>query len=236
MIVYRTFNNLENMNAEGQVKKSQRSGDAKDKAEDETLTRKTSKVNFKIQEAIQSEQESELTSSSSSSSSSSDLKDEDKGKAEAKKSNNQLILKATSKPKIPIIVMDKPNKSKVDDTKQISSKDDLDYEKIKRRVAIVFEFLNIGEIDTLNEKFQAEVAITSTWEIYSDRAVNADIFEKYDAKKHWNPQLYIENAIAVKQDIDYDTSIDGDQYFVTEKRNVKGSFWANMELKHVNNR
>lgn len=227
------------MNAEGQVKISQRSSDANDKAEDETLTRKTSKVNFKIEEAIQSDQESELTSSSSSSSSSSlssDSKDEDKSKAEPNKSKNKQTLKAKSKPKIPIIdVEDKPNKSSVVDTKQ-NTNDVIDYAKIKRRVAIVFEFLNIGEIDTLNEKFQAEVAITSTWEIYSDRAVNADIFEKYDAKKHWNPQLYIENAIAVKQDIDYDTSIDGDQYFVTEKRNVKGSFWANMELKHVNNR
>lgn len=59
----------------------------------------------------------------------------------------------------------------------------------KHIVQTAFEFTSIGEIDTLNEKFQAEVIIESRWKI--DAQAEPDILNKgeYDPKKNWNPKL-----------------------------------------------
>jgi hypothetical protein len=46
----------------------------------------------------------------------------------------------------------------------------------KNIVEVAFEFVNIGEIDTLKETFQAEVIIESKWATIEE-------FEKYDPKK-----------------------------------------------------
>ena len=93
----------------------------------------------------------------------------------------------------------------------------------KKMVMLSFEFVNIGVIDTMNEKFQAEVIIQSKWEVYPDLEKNRDILNEYDPDRHWNPKLYIENAITVREEIDYEPSIEGDRYFITETRNTKGS-------------
>ena len=80
------------------------------------------------------------------------------------------------------------------------------------------EFINLGEIDTMNEKYSAEVRIKSRW--YDDEEI-----EEFDKKKHWNPRLYIENALADKyqEDISFNVSrIDG-KSIVTETRIAKGS-------------
>lgn len=60
---------------------------------------------------------------------------------------------------------------------------------VKHVVQTAFEFTSIGEIDTLNEKFQAEVTIESRWKI--DALAEPDILNKgeYDPKKNWNPKL-----------------------------------------------
>lgn len=59
----------------------------------------------------------------------------------------------------------------------------------KHVVQTAFEFTRIGEIDTLDEKFQAEVIIESKWKI--DPMTEPDILNKgeYDPKKNWNPKL-----------------------------------------------
>lgn len=70
----------------------------------------------------------------------------------------------------------------------------------------------IGEIDTLNEKYQADVYFEARW---IDN-INLDILnmtkqqrtqllndsitirlEEYSPVNHWTPQLFIENAIAL---------------------------------------
>lgn len=189
-----------------------KSSDTVVKVEAETLTRKASKVNFNIEETSQTEQEQET------------------------------LEPVSPQSKIPIIVVaddeEKPNNSSVrpdtDDNprRMLHSKSVKEYLK-RRKVEVFFEFHNIGKIDTMNEKFQAEVLIKSKWEISPDNEVNEDIFHNYDANKHWNPRLYIENAVAVRQDINYEASEEDGHYFVTESRNVKGNFWTNMQLRHV---
>ena len=59
-------------------------------------------------------------------------------------------------------------------------------------VESAFEFTSIGEIDTMNERFQAEVIIESKWKLNPDQVENEDIYNNnadYNPKKHWNPRL-----------------------------------------------
>lgn len=89
-----------------------------------------------------------------------------------------------------------------------------------RYVQVVIEFYRIGEIDTMNEKYQAEIHIESKW-VEND----TDIVE-YDPKKHWNPKLYIENAFQEpKEHVTYEISKENENTFITEIRHVKGVFW-----------
>ena len=55
-------------------------------------------------------------------------------------------------------------------------------------VQVTVEFVKIGEIDTINEKYNAEIIIESKW-------ITKDIIDVYNPEQHWNPQLYIENIL-----------------------------------------
>lgn len=103
---------------------------------------------------------------------------------------------------------------------------------VKHVVQTAFEFTSIGEIDTLNEKFQAEVTIESRWKI--DALAEPDILNKgeYDPKKNWNPKLFIENALAVKEQITYEITVEDKECYVTEVRHVSGLFWVKMILNN----
>ena len=56
-------------------------------------------------------------------------------------------------------------------------------------VQVAIEFVRIGEIDTLNEKYNAEIFIEAKW------IANEHIVGEYNPERHWNPLLYIENAL-----------------------------------------
>ncbi len=100
-----------------------------------------------------------------------------------------------------------------------------DLENTLKKIEVVIEFLKLGEIDTMNEKYQAEFNIESKW-IEDDNSIIA-----YDPKIHWNPQLYIENALQLtKENINYEIERQSDGIlWVIEKRNVKGVFWERLE-------
>ncbi len=55
-------------------------------------------------------------------------------------------------------------------------------------VQVTVEFVKIGEIDTINEKYNAEIIIEAKW-------ITKDIIEVYNPEQHWNPQLFIENSL-----------------------------------------
>ena len=63
-------------------------------------------------------------------------------------------------------------------------------------VHVQFEFVSLGEIDTMNERFHASIRIKSRWEI--DEHTNA-----YDAKRHWNPKLFVENTNETKKKVSH---------------------------------
>jgi hypothetical protein len=109
-------------------------------------------------------------------------------------------------------------------------------------------FLRIGEIDTLNEKYQAQVTIESRWPIELDK-ISSNL--TYDEQKrltygksvslikysetHWHPQLYVENALGdLKEQIRYSAKISktDNQIYICEHRDVKGLFWEKLELQH----
>lgn len=92
-------------------------------------------------------------------------------------------------------------------------------------VEVAFEFVAIGEIDTLEEAFQAEVVIESKWSTDED-------FDEYDPKVNWNPQLYVANSIDAKESVSYDVSIENSKMIVTEIRIIKGKFWERFNLQN----
>jgi hypothetical protein len=85
-----------------------------------------------------------------------------------------------------------------------------------RIVQVVIEFTRIGEIDTMNEKYQAEVIIESKWRDKHD-------IREYDPNFHWNPRLFIENAInEIKENITYRVTKENGISIITEIRRSKG--------------
>lgn len=92
-------------------------------------------------------------------------------------------------------------------------------------VEVAFEFVKIGEINTMNETFQAEIVIESKWETTEDLTI-------YDPKKHWNPNLYIDNAINIKEMLRYEVSLKDKTKIITEFRSIKGQFWERIDLQH----
>jgi hypothetical protein len=90
-------------------------------------------------------------------------------------------------------------------------------DKIKL-VEVLIQFCRIGEIDTINEKYQAEVRIEAKW-------LEKEPLDVYDPKKDWNPMLTIENILEIKSEqIDHEIMKDPDSDYniITEIRHVKG--------------
>jgi hypothetical protein len=116
------------------------------------------------------------------------------------------------------------------------------------QVSVRLMFLRIGEIDTLNEKYQAQASIEARWPIESEELTSDLSFDdqkrlidgksilllKY-AETHWHPQLFIENAIGdLKEQIRYSAkkSKKNNQIYICEHRDIKGLFWEKLELQH----
>ena len=82
-------------------------------------------------------------------------------------------------------------------------------------VKVTFEFLRILEIDSMNEKYTAEIRIDSEW--FIDEKISI-----YDPEKNWNPQLYVENSLIINEKIKYSLRNDSEKLIVTEHRYIKG--------------
>ncbi|RMZ95185.1 gamma-aminobutyric acid receptor subunit rho-2-like [Brachionus plicatilis] len=95
-----------------------------------------------------------------------------------------------------------------------------------RDVHISVQFMRFGEINTINERYYAEILIESNWIIYK-------CTDKYSPVFDWNPKLYIENSInEPKEEITYELQKFYNMTKVFEKRTVKGFFWEKLELEH----
>ncbi|CAF0881847.1 unnamed protein product [Rotaria sp. Silwood1] len=109
-------------------------------------------------------------------------------------------------------------------------------------------FLRIGEIDTLNEKYQAQASIESRWPVEFDKlSPNLSSDEQTRliqgksislinyAESNWHPQLYIENILGdLKEQLRYSAKISkaDNQIYICEHRDIKGIFWEKLELQH----
>lgn len=96
-------------------------------------------------------------------------------------------------------------------------------------VYIRVSFTKIYDIDTINQRFQAEVLIESKWSDPNVKNSNFDV-----SKLNWKPDLYIENAINdPREEIAYKVVEDNNNsIMVSEIRKVKGLFWENLELEN----
>lgn len=99
------------------------------------------------------------------------------------------------------------------------------FSNVQRIIKCSIEFQQIGEVDTMNERYQAIVKTKAKW--YEN-----EVITEYDSKKHWNPKLYIENALHEKfqEEISYEVVNEEKRTLVIETRISKGSFWERMEL------
>jgi hypothetical protein len=90
-------------------------------------------------------------------------------------------------------------------------------------VYIQVSFTKIYDIDTVNQRFQAEAIIETKW--YDPSADSLD--QSVDAGKIWRPDIYIDNAINdLKEDVSYKIVPDMDNKpMVCEIRKIKGLLW-----------
>lgn len=90
----------------------------------------------------------------------------------------------------------------------------------------------IYDIDTVNQRFQAELIIESKWHESRVKTPNDDVNKLVSL---WKPDLYIENAINdPKEEITHKIVWDEEKkcLMMSEIRRVKGLFWENLELEN----
>ncbi len=96
----------------------------------------------------------------------------------------------------------------------------------KSKVQVTFEFEKIGFIELVSSRFQAELLIEAKWA--------TDEFVQYNSEKHWNPQLYIQNAHKdLIEHYKYEVTEENEIYYVTEYRILRGTFWIKPDFKNV---
>lgn len=125
-------------------------------------------------------------------------------------------------------------------------------------VRIRLIFIRIGEIDTLNEKYQAEVYFEARWtdklnwkQLNLNLQQQSQLFQErkslrlteFNPNLFWTPQLFIENAIGqigeqdrwftIKKSFVELSSPTQMQFDICEHRRIKGVFWEKLELNHV---
>jgi hypothetical protein len=131
-----------------------------------------------------------------------------------------------------------------------------------RIVRIRLVFIHIGDIDTLNEKYQADIYFEARWSeqrmnlntlhltpqqqtqlLYDNQSVRIN---DLNSSTHWSPQLFIENAIGqigeqdkwftIKKNLTNSGQFLSPPFVnvdICEHRRIKGVFWEKLELNHV---
>ncbi|XP_046574337.1 LOW QUALITY PROTEIN: cys-loop ligand-gated ion channel-like [Haliotis rubra] len=98
------------------------------------------------------------------------------------------------------------------------------------RVYIRVVFLKIGEVNTLKEKYAADVFLQARWE----QPKHYKQLDENGKEEEWDPQLQIENVLgdAKEEEWRYKEAISPDHFRVFECRRIKGVFVENLELQH----
>jgi hypothetical protein len=101
-----------------------------------------------------------------------------------------------------------------------------------KEVQVRVEFIRLGDIDTMNDKFNAEVRVTSRWIDDKTDFGEDRVFDKEKKFKYWHPNIFIENALTLHEEKSYkiEQLEKGLGSLVTETRIAKGYFWERIEL------
>lgn len=142
------------------------------------------------------------------------------------KSSSSIISRTDEKSKVSSLVYE--YESLLCDNSINLNKENKDVVEQEQRIVYVStQFLRIGEIDTMNEKYYAEVSIEANW-LEKNFTRNY-----YDSKIDWNPKLYIENTLLEpKEEITYEVQRSKDSVKIKETRYVRGFFWEKLELQN----
>ena len=102
---------------------------------------------------------------------------------------------------------------------------------INVKVRVVF--VGIHDIDTLNEKFTAELYIESHWLFRYEFETEIDLNKLPENwKPKWTPQLAIENIVSeTKNESWYKIGNDNGSIYIFEMRRIKGIFYEKLELE-----
>ncbi|ESO92651.1 hypothetical protein LOTGIDRAFT_162572 [Lottia gigantea] len=103
----------------------------------------------------------------------------------------------------------------------------------KTQVFLRVVFLKIGEINTLKEKYAADVFLQARWQLPPGHQKPTRLTD-YNKDSVWNPQLIIENVLGDSREDIWryaEPSADG-KLSIYECRRVKGVFIENLELQH----
>ncbi|CAF3971476.1 unnamed protein product [Rotaria sp. Silwood2] len=104
-----------------------------------------------------------------------------------------------------------------------------DESPIKVQVRCVF--MRVGDIDTLNERYYAEILFEASWEEPKLKGLHK---KSFDPMVYWTPQLELVNGIGELHDtITYSVRHDRQGIAtVTEHHKLKGTWWERMELQY----
>lgn len=99
---------------------------------------------------------------------------------------------------------------------QIRHRIDTKEENNFRQIEVMIEFVRIGQIDNMGEKYDAEINFEATW-------VENQIITNYDANLYWNPMIYVENLLTEHTSAkSYNLKQQGESTIITEIHNIKG--------------
>jgi hypothetical protein len=100
-----------------------------------------------------------------------------------------------------------------------------------RDVFVHVSFTKIHDIDTINQRFQAELLIESRW-LHENQSLKLNSDDLSSSKIEWTPEICIENAVnESKEEVSYKIYKDSkSQLIASEIRRVKGVFHENLEL------
>jgi hypothetical protein len=97
---------------------------------------------------------------------------------------------------------------------------------IPREVQVSIAFIQIGEIDSIKEYFNAKVTIEAKWIDNSLKShfMISDSKLTYDIEKHWNPKLSVENFTTslLTRELSHEIIKEGENIFVIEKKTLEG--------------
>lgn len=93
-------------------------------------------------------------------------------------------------------------------------------------------FLKLGEVDTVHEKFCADVITQARWREPALDSLTAEDGELPNWADFWDPKLHIENGLGDLKEHTWHTVMYSEEGEATvyQKRRVKGTFFEKMEL------